>query len=149
MYLTSFLILAFVLKGDFGFPPGNCVMELQAKLKQLKLLKVDIGGSVNVPILWSLMKCKSSILYVHPNGTRSSSAISTNVEQQLPYGGHQCGVCHHVSDAKVSIQGFLENTKKVQNIRISMNTFWVSFHTSFVSDQCVYIWFHGSQPFGP
>ena len=60
------MILAFVLEGDFGFPPGNCVMELQAKLKQLKLLKVDIGGSVNVPVLWSQTQQILWLTYIHP-----------------------------------------------------------------------------------
>jgi len=58
------LILAFDLEGDFGFPPGNRVMDLQAKLKQLKLLKVDVGGSVNVPALWSQTQQILGLTYI-------------------------------------------------------------------------------------
>ena len=40
---------------------------------------------------------------------RSPQVCLTNMVKWIPQGGHRCGACHNVSNAKVSIKKPLEN----------------------------------------
>ena len=56
-----------------------------------------------------LMKCKSSAFVGVSRWSWILVDVPINKERWLPQGGHQCGACHNVSDAKVSIRKPLEN----------------------------------------